>query len=477
MPDVSNELQEAEVEKIEHQRHGRDLTVGSIPRLLVEFTLPLLAGSALQAGYTMINRYWVGNFLGADAMAAITISMQVAFIIIAVANGLTLGASIVVAQFVGARNWTGIKRVVDSSMLLIGMLSIVLLILGQVFLVPLLHAINTPPEAWGIALGYMRLFLFSFPLVFISILTTFLLRGTGDSVTPLIFQAISVAITAVLDPLFMNGWLGFPRLGLNGTAVATLITQTLGIVAYFIYLHRKNHIVSPDWTHLRIDWAISKLILKIGLPASAQQLLVSVGSAGVLRIVNGFSENATAGFGAASQVDMLAFFVVMSFSMAISTLAGQNIGAERHDRVQQLFWWGLAMNGSLSLLVSVLAMTVPAVMVGIFLNQRISPEAFHIGVNYLHIVGVSYVILSINFVCIGIINGAGHTMVTTIQSLFSLWIVRIPLAYVLSQRMHQVEGVWYAIVASFAISMLLSLIYYVSGFWKRAVIQQGAPAA
>ncbi|HEY3379253.1 MAG TPA: MATE family efflux transporter [Armatimonadota bacterium] len=455
------------------QEHGRDLTQGSIPRLLLAFCWPLLLGNMIQAGYSIVNRFWVGQYLGADALAAITVTMQVSFILIAIANGITLGSSILVSQFVGACNWDGVRRVVQSAVVVIGALSIILLILGQFLAVPLLKAVNTPEHAFPLAISYMRLFLCSFPLVFMAILTTFLLRGVGDSLTPLIFQGAGVILTAILDPLLMLGWFGFPKLGLNGTAVAMLIAQTIGIVTFFIYLQRKNHVVAPDWGHLRVDRAISKMILVIGLPSAAQQLLVSVGSAGILFIVNGFHENATAAFGAASQIDMLAFFVAMSFSMAISSLAGQNIGAGRYERIREIFWWGLLLSGGITLVCSGLAVHYAHVVMRIFIQPQMHPEAFRIGVEYLHIVGFSYVIIAVMFVCLGITNGAGHTFVAALMTLLGLWVVRLPLAAFLSYRLHSVTGIWYAMVISFTVSMLFSLWYYFSGRWKRTVINHG----
>jgi putative MATE family efflux protein len=435
--------------------------------------MPLLAGNAIQAAYTMVNRMWVGQYLGSASLAAVTVAMQVTFILIAAVNGLTIGSGILISQFVGARNWDGVKRVVQNSVTLMGIISVVLLVVGQLAAVPLLRAIHTPPESWSLAVGYMRLFVFSFPLIFVAFLTAAVLRGVGDSVTPLVFQAVGVAITAVLDPLLMLGWLGFPKLGLNGTVVAMLIAQSTTTVAFFVYLHRKKHPVAPNWRQLRIDWPISKMTFKIGIPVAVQQLLVSLGSAGVLVFINEYKDNATAGFGAASQIDMIAFFVAMSFSMAISTIAGQNIGAGRFDRVRQTFWCGLALSGSLVLVVSILAVAFPTGLMSIFIPQSTNPEAFRIGVSYLRVVGPSYITFAVMFVSIGIINGAGHTMVTTAMTLIGLWCVRLPLAAYFSHRFHRVEGIWYALVISFTVTMILSLVYFFSGKWKHAVLKHG----
>ena len=458
-------------------RHGRDLTTGSIPRQLITFALPLLAGAAIQTAYGIVNRIWVGQYLGPPAVAAITITFQVSFILIAVANGLTMGSSILVSQFVGARNWAGVRRVVQSSLFLAALLSLVLLAAGQLLTEPLLRAINTPPEAWPLAVGYMRLFLCSFPLMFAAFLTIQLMRGIGDSLTPLYFQALGLVINAILDPLLMLGWLGFPRLGLNGTAVAMLISQSIAMTAFFVFLHRRRHALAPDWRRLNLDWPMSKVTLKIGIPAAAQQLLVSTGTAVILYFINAYGEAATAGFGAASSIDGIAFFLAMSFGMSVSVLAGQNIGARRFDRVRETFWWGLALCGGAVCLIAAAAISAPTLLMHLFLNPARNAEAFAIGVAYLRIVGVSYIFLAVMFVAIGVVNGAGHTLVNTFTTIIGLWLVRIPLAAGLSHHLHSVNGIWYAMVVSFAVSMALSVGYFFSGYWKRPVVRHGPALA
>lgn len=458
-------------------KFGTDLTVGNIPRHLFLFALPLLAGNFIQAAYTFVNRFWVGRYLGADDIAAVTTTMQLAFILIAVANGVTIAANILISQFVGAKNWAGVHRVVQSSVLVVGLLSLVLLGIGQLVTVPLLHAINTQPTVFPLAEGYMRLFVCTFPLIFLGFLFSFMLRGVGDSVTPLIFQSVGVAINAALDPLFMLGWLGFPKCGLNGTIYATWIAQSITLIAFLSYLHYKKHPISPDWRHLRADWATSKLMLTIGLPAATQQLLVSVGASMMLLFINNYGKDATAGFGAASMIDMIAFFIAMSFSMAISSIAGQNIGAKRFDRVKQIFWWGILYSGVLIGIVSLIALSFPEQLMNIFIDRakEANIPAHDIGVGYLKIVGWSYICFAVMFVCVGIINGAGHTMVTTIMTLFGLWIVRIPLAWYLSNKYHDVRTIWVALAFGFFVSMSLTLSYYLSGMWRKSLFKPKGP--
>ena len=213
------------------------------------------------------------------------------------------------------------------------------------------------------------------------------------------------------------------------------------------------------------------MTIRIGIPSAVQQSLISVGMVFVTGIVNGFGETATAAFGAASRVDQLAFMPALTISMAIATLAGQNIGANRYHRVRWIFLWGCLLSGGMTLAASILVVALPRVLLRIFTGDQ---AIIGLGADYLRIVGACYVFFAFMFVSNGIINGAGHTLVTTVISLVSLWVVRVPVAYWLSRRWGSINGVWYAIAISFGVSMLSSLGYYLSGRWRRPVLKPRA---
>ena len=450
-------------------KHGRDLTTGSIPRHLIAFSMPMLAGSALQTAYGLVNAVWVGRGLGTTAMAAVTVSFPVFFILMAVAGGLTMAASILVSQSYGAKDWPKLNRVVRNTFILTSVVGIAFTLIGHFSVELLLRAMNTPREVFSMAAQYLRIFLWAMPFMFWGFLISSLLRGTGDSKTPVYFQMVFVGLTAVLDPLFMFGWLGFPKLGLNGTAVATIITNCGAAVSMLIYLHMKDHIVAPDWLHLRPDWETSWLALRIGVPSMVQQGLVSVGAMVIIGLVNAYGENGAAAYGAALRIDQLAFMPALTLGMAVSTLAGQNIGAKEYDRVKEVFRWGLVLSCGITLLCSLLVVTVPGIILKAFLKD---PVVIRLGVHYLRIVGASYILFAVMFVSNGIINGAGHTFITTLCTFISVWAVRVPLAAYLSNHMHKLEGIWYGMVVGFAAGMITSLAYYFSGRWKRPITRK-----
>lgn len=454
---------------------GRDLTTGSIPRHLIVFSLPMLAGTFLQTAYTFVNRIWVGQYLGKSALTAITVSVPVVFVLAALASGMTMATSILISQHYGAGDRAALRRVVSNSTILFTVLSLVLLVVGEALAPAILRAMNTPPAALDLAVGYLRIYLLSVPLGFGAFAVRSMLQGIGDSRSPLYFLGASVLLTAGLDPVLMFGWLGMPRLGLNGTAWASGIAQLLAVWAMVAWLRRGKNVVAPRWGWRSFHWPTAWTTLRIGLPSSVQQSMVSLGVAFVISRVNHYGENAVSAFGAASSgVDQLAFMPAITFSLAVATLTGQNIGAGRLDRVRSVFRWGCLLSCGVTALVSLLVAGMPRLMMRVFTPE---PALVDIGADYLRIVAPCYIFFGVMFASNGVINGAGHTLVTTIVSLVSQWAVRVPMAYLLSAWMGDVRGVWYAVAMSFAASMFVSLGYYLSGRWRRPVVRRyPAPA-
>jgi len=445
------------------RHYGRDLTTGSIPRHLVAFSLPMLAGSALQVAYSFINAIWVGRFIGEDALAAVTLSQPIIFIIIASAAGLMMAPNILVAQDAGARDWDRLQRVVQTSYALFGALSFVTLALGLWNIHGLLGLLQAPREIYTESEGYLRIVLWTIPFNYWLFLISSMLRGIGDSKTPVYFQSVAVLINAVLDPLLIFGLLGLPRLGLIGTAWATIIAQGIGVTSLLIYVAYKRQLVNPHWRRLRIDAATAWLLLRIGLPSALQQSVVSFSLFGLTRYVAAFGTNAVAAFGAGLRIDGVAFLPAISMGMAASTLAGQNLGACLYHRVKEVFRWGLLLSGGISLVIAAIAFLIPEVLIQAFTRE---PAVVVIGTQYLRIVSFTYVLYAVMFVSNGVINGAGHTLATTVISMIALLAVRLPLAWYLAHLLQSSTGIWMAMLCSVGVGMLISLAYYLTDWWK-----------
>ena len=444
-------------------KHGVDLTEGSIPRHLITFSIPMLLGSSLQTFYSIVNALWVGRFLGAEAMATVTVGFPVLFVLMSVAIGLTMGASILVSQHYGAKDFDGMRKVVQNGTILTTAASIICLIIGLIFANPLLRFMQTPSNIFEQSVYYFRLTLFTVPFMFGTFLLASTLRGVGDSKTPVYFQGAWLLVTAVLDPILMFGLLGFPKLGLNGTAWANIFSQICCLITLVYYLNKKKHIANPDIHNLKFIKSTSAMILKIGAPSMLQQAMVALGMSVLIGIVNQFGETSTAAAGVAFRIDQIAFMPAMTLGMAVSTLAGQNIGAKKYDRVKQVFWWGLLVSCILTGIGTALAVSFPNIMMSLFIKD---PKVIEIGAGYFKICGWSYILFAIMFVSNGVINGSGHTLVTTLITLAALWGVRVPIAIYMSKTTGDIRWVWWAILIGVSVGTIISLSYFFSGKWK-----------
>jgi putative MATE family efflux protein len=451
------------------KQFGRDFSKGSIPRHLLSFSLPMLLGNLIQIGYSLINIIWVGHLVGENAVGAVGISFPILFILIGFAMGITLATTILVSQYYGARDYEMVKKVVNNSFslpLAVGVALTFACILSRNFL---LELIKTPPENFAMASSYLRIMLLSFILTYMGFLISSILRGIGDTVTPLVFMAVGVVLNAILDPFLIGGFGPFPRLGLNGAAYATLISQVAALSLAFTYLNWKNHLVAFHPRELIFDRHLTFLVFKIGIPSVIQQSLVSIGAMFVTTFVNSFGSAATNAFGAVGRVDMVVIMPAVSMSMAVAALTGQNLGAGKPERVKKIFNSGVIMTSSITLFISLIVVFLSKFILTLF-GLGEDAKVMEIGISYLRIVGSSYLFFAVMFISNGVINGAGHTLITMAFTLLSLWLVRVPVSWWLSKTSLGPTGIWIAIALSFLMTMTVSLAYYFSGRWKRSTI-------
>jgi putative MATE family efflux protein len=454
---------------------GKDLSTGSIPRHLLHLAVPMLLGNVLNIGYSVVNTIWVGNILGANAVAASAVTWPVFFILIAVAAGATIASTILVSQNFGAKNFEMVRSVVDTSLLLALILGLVLTAIGIIAGDGILRLMDTPAAVFPLASPYLKIGMLSFVVQYLLFLLAAILRGIGDTKTPLIFMVAGVVINAILDPLLIMGIPPFPKLGLNGAAWASVISSFCALAMGIVYLNKKSDLVRFRISHLSVNWGIIGKIYSIGFPSMIQQSLVSVSAAFITTFVNAFGASATAAFGAAGRIDSIAFMPIMSVMMSVTTLTGQNLGAGKPERVRLVFLWGIRMTLAITAVLVLAMVLVPKQMLAVFIKDKI---VIDLGAMYLRIVGPSYLAMSFLFVSNGVINGAGKTLITLFFTFLSLWIIRVPCAAFLSHTSLGLNGVWIAIDIGIVVAAGVSLAYYFSGHWKRpgkkALIREAA---
>jgi putative MATE family efflux protein len=445
---------------------GRDMTEGSIPRHLLAVALPMLLHNFLNTAYSIIDTIWLGKMVGKEAVGATAASMPIMFIFIALAGGVTMATTILVSQYYGAKNYKKVEQVVGCSFSIALLLGIVLTIAGISTSDFFLRLMGTPETILPMASGYLKISYVGFVAMYFSFLIISILRGVGDTKTPLIFTTVGVLLNAALDPLLIIGVGPLPQLGLNGAAIASVISSAVALSLGIVYLNKKGTILALRPSHLNLKWKLAAQIFRIGLPSTVQHSIVSLGMAAVTSVVNGFGTAAIAAFGATGRLDSVSFMPAMSIGMAVSALAGQNLGAGNTERVRTIFKWGMIMTLTITVFFSILFVSIPGTLLNLFIDD---PEVKKIGTVYLRIVGPSSIMFAVMFVSNGVINGAGHTITTMLFTLVSLWGIRVPLAVFLSKTSLGIVGVWISFSVSFAVIMSASLLYYRTGRWKKIV--------
>ena len=402
----------------------------------------------------------LGVFLKEAALAAVTVSAPVDLRTHRHSRRAHTGDNILIAQCVGAHALQSVNRLVQTSIVLVGALSVLLLTAAQLTAGRMLHLLNTPAEIYPDGLWLPAHLAVDDSLHLRHLPLGSMLRGIGDSKTPVYFQTVSVLLNAALDPLLMLGKLHFPHLGVNGAAWATLIAQATAVIALLYYVSHRRRLVWPDLRRRQIDNATAMTLIVVGLPAMVQQSVVSISLLGIVHYISRFGTFADAAFGAALRIDNVAYLPALNMGLAVATVAGQNIGASCFGRVREVFRWGMLLSVSISLIISALAITAPEVFLRIFVRE---PHVLAIGAAICASSGITYALYAVMFVSNGIINGAGQTLATSVISVLALLLIRLPLAGWLPHFTHDETGIWYAMLISVAAGTLMSLGYYFSG--------------
>lgn len=444
-----------------------NFTEGSIPKHLLSFSIPLFLGNILQALYNTVDSIWVGRFLGPQALAAVSVSFPIIFVLVALVTGITMATTVMVAQYVGAKKIDMVKKTVGNSLFLLIIASIVASTTGILLNRTLLRLINTPEEILPMASGYARIIFMGFIFMFGYNMTSAILMGLGDSKTPLRFLFYSTMINIVLDPIMIFGLGPIPKMGIQGAAIATILSQAISFVLALRYLDRNEHVISYKLRDIRYDRELTRLTIKIGLPAGIQQTVVALGNTLIMSIVNSFGVNVVAAFNAAQKLDSFAFMPSMSIGMASSTLTGQNMGAGKTERVKEVARWSEIIAVLITGIISAVFLLVPDKLLLLFTTDR---EVLNLGAQCLRILAIAYVPFGLMWVFNGIIRGAGDTIITMIISIISLWVVRLPLSAYLSKTGLAQNGIWVGMSSGSILSAILSYAYYRSGRWKRRAI-------
>jgi len=448
----------------------KDLTQGGETRTIITFAIPMLIGNVFQQFYNMVDSIVVGNFVGTTALAAVGISFPIIFLMISLVMGLTMGTMVLVAQFYGAKNYDKVRATIDTGYITLFWAGLIMTIIGVVTTPMILTVLKVPADVFPEAAAYLR-------IIFAGLLATFgynaisaILRGLGDSKTPLYILIAASLLNVVLDLVFVVVF----HWGVSGAAWATIISQAGSFIGGLVYLDTRNKLVSLDLKKLIFDRGIFKKSLEIGLPTGVQQVMVSVGMMALSRIVNGFGTSTIAAFAAASRLDTFASMPAMNLSQALSTFTGQNMGAGKTERVKRGHLSALFVGSAISVIAGAAMLIFGSSLMSLFTPDS---EVILIGARYLAIVGATYVLFSTMFINNGVMRGAGDAFIPMINTILALWVVRIPCAMFFTGVLGMgSDGIWWSMPAGWLMGAAFSTWYYMGGRWKRKAIVRNPTA-
>lgn len=454
-----------------------NLTEGSISRGLLQFALPTLFANVLQSLNGSVNSIWVGRGLGEAALTATANANSVMFLLIGAAFGVAMAATILVGQYIGAKNMPEVKRIVGTSASFFLLISVVMAVAGQLLTEPLLLAMKTPAASMALAEAYMRVIFAGLPFLYLYAFVMGVLRGAGDAKTPFLFMLLSVGIDIVLNPLFIFGLGPIPRMGIAGSAFATLMGQAISLTALIAYLYRSNHLLilkRGELGFLNPDWDVVRTLVVKGIPMSAQMMVMSVSGMLMITLVNRFGVDTSAAYGAAFQLWNYIMMPAMAVGMAVSSMAAQNVGARKWDRVNQVAGIGVVYCVVLTGVVVMLLELLDTYALGVFLPH--GSEALQIASHMNRIVTWSFLFFGVSMTLFGVVRATGAVMAPLVTLIISLLVVRYPLAELYLDRFHA-DAIWWSFPISSALSAAMAALYYQYGGWRSAQMLSHAPPA
>ena len=426
-----------------------DMTVGDPAKKLVGFAIPLILGNLFQQLYSLVDSMIVGNFVGEEALAAVGSCFAVTMLFIAVAIGASIGASVIVSQLFGAHRYQAMKKAIFTALISFLVISIVWAGFGMLIKQGLLTLLNTPENIFEDASIYLSIYFLGIPFMFMYNALSSIFNALGDSRMPLVFLIFSSAVNVVLDLWFVIRF----GMGVAGVAWATLIAQVLSVFLSFAVLmwrlkrmsagFEEEVIVENDDSKGLYSFPLLLTMMKVAIPSIIQQSIVSISMLAVQALVNPYGSSVVAGYAAAQKIDSVAIMPMQAVGNAMSTFTAQNIGANKHERVRE----GYRASYSLIFLINVLIWSLirfeAEPLLSLFLEAGSGSVAMKTGLDYLHLVSMTYFLLGLLMVTGSVLRGAGDLKWFMINSVINV-VARIVCAYGLNSVLG-VASVWISV--------------------------------
>ena len=447
--------------------HGKDLTQGAIGKTLLAFAMPTLVSSILQSLNGSINSIWIGRFLGEKALASTFNANFIMFLLMTFVFGFGMASTVLIGQAFGAKNVDQARRIVGTA---IGSFLPFAAFIGFVgwFASPmLLKLLAMPPDAMPLALAYLRVIFIAMPAILVMVVLMMALRGSGDAMTPLYFMILAVILDAGLNPVFILGLGPAPKLGIAGSAVATVIANYVGLAALLLMIYLRDlplRLRGAELAYLKPDPAVLKVIIKKGFPMGLQMIVVSSSALATIGLVNREGVDTTAAFGVAMQLWTYLQMPAMALSAGASAMAAQNIGAGRWDRVSGIARTGIIQNLIITGLLVLLLAVADRPALALFLGNHSPalPIAEHIQI----LATWSFLLFGVTIILFGVVRANGAVVGPLVILAIGLYPVRLGFA-VGAHGWLGADSLWWSFPISSLANMAMAVGFYLHGGWRK----------
>ena len=440
---------------------------GSILKTLWKLAVPIMIGNSMQVLYNLVDTFWLGK-VGADAVASLSVGFPIIFLLISIGGGITVAGTTLVSQYKGAGDEKHTNKVASQILVFVMFISIILSFVGVIFNRQLLELIGTPNNILNTAEGYLDIIMGGVSFMFLFFIFSALLRGYGDTKTPMRMMIASTILNIILDPFLIFGWGFFPRLEVLGAGIATIFSRAVaGLVGLFILLtgqkgiHLRLKYLKPDWNYI-------KRIIKIGFPSAGEMSIRALGMTAMMGIVTNYGSAVVAAYGIGMRVLSVIMMPSRGFARAATTMVGQNLGADKIERAEKSVWVSAGLVFGLLSILGILFFNFATQIIAIFNND---PAVIEIGSDLVRVLSISFGFVGVKIVLGGSFRGAGNTGIAMVLAGVSLFGLRIPITKLLTDILQwQAAGIWWGIAIESFLSALLATIWFKFGTWKESAI-------
>lgn len=419
-----------------------DFINGNTKKCLLAMTLPMIVAMFLNMAYNLVDSLWIGNLLGETAYAALTNSTPIILLLTSVAMGATNGVSILLSQAIGAKNEQKKRTLISTSFCIAVVFSLLVTLLLELLLPTILKLLNTPMETMSMAKDYLSIYILGYLPVYLYLYFTAVLRSFGNTM----FQVIAMLISTILDPIFIQ------KIGFQGAAIATLLSQSLCLVFMLIYIRKKRIF---KFSFVDFDKSTIIPLIKNAIPSVIQQSIPAISTTFLTSLISTYSISAIAAYGITGKLETILFYPAMAFNMVLTSIIGQCIGAKRADRAKDYLKLSLKYGGVVLLILSALVIAFSTQLSNLFVSSNVVAQIVK---GYFMIISIGYILNTITNCYLGSLNGMGSPTKSMLLMIFYYLVVRIPLSYAISYAGFGLNGIWVAVLISHVVACITAIL-------------------